>query len=474
MLANHSDAKKVILLAQPQTAVKKTGLLDRLLSGESIHYRQIVSLFLPILVDQAFLISLGLINTAMISSSGVAAVSAVNMTDSLHFLLVGMFISLSAGGTVVVAQYKGSGNEAMVSRAAASTVSTVPLVALCISLLIIFFHNPVLKLLYGAASPDVLDIARTYLVGGSASFVGIALVDAVCGVMRGIGRTRVSLALSLLMNGLYVILNFVLLHLFHMGVNGLVIALNVSRYLAAACAIVILFRTSLRVSLRDLFRLNLEMLKKIVYVGVPLALEQIFFNGGKMITQLFIVSMGTYALAVNAIGSSLAAASQIIGSALSLTLVTVVGQSIGRRNIDDARKFTKSFIGLSSLSFVLTGLIIAGGFRPIVGLFHPPEEIVGDIFTVTLVNLIFQIPLWSISFVMPAALRAAGDSKFTSITALLSMWLVRIVLGYLFGITLGMGVLGVWLAMNLEWGVRGSIFVWRFLGKKWYQHRLVD
>jgi Na+-driven multidrug efflux pump len=122
---------------------------------------------------------------------------------------------------------------------------------------------------------------------------------------------------------------------------------------------------------------------------------------------------------------------------------------------------------------VLMTAILMPLFYPMVSLFHPPVEIVDDIFWVTLINAVAQIPLWSISFLLPAGLRAAGDARFTSVVSLLSMWLFRIVLGYVLGISMGFGIIGVWVAMNLEWGVRGLIFLWRFRGKKWYEHRLV-
>jgi Na+-driven multidrug efflux pump len=199
-----------------------------------------------------------------------------------------------------------------------------------------------------------------------------------------------------------------------------------------------------------------------------------FFNGGKMLTQVFIVSLGTYAIATNAICSSLSVFTQIPSNAMALTTVTVVGQCMGRQNVADARKFTRSFLGLSCIAFTLMGLLLMTLFRPLVGLFHPPAEIVDDIFVIMLINSIAQIPLWSISFIMPSALRAAGDSRFTSVVSMLSMWLFRIVLGYILGIVLHGGIIGVWLAMNCEWGVRGGIFLRRFYGHKWYRHRLIQ
>jgi putative MATE family efflux protein len=450
--------------------------LEKYLSGESIDYRQIFTLFIPILIDQAFILCLNLVNTAMISSSGVAAISAVNMVDSLNIFLISVFVAVSTGGTVVVAQYKGSGNDLMVSKAAACSVSSVSLLALSISLVLILFHNPLLKLLFGTAEADVFTNAKTYLIGSSVSYVGIAIVEAVCGALRGIGRSRESLVLSLIMNLSYVLLNIIFISILHMGVHGMNIAVNVSRFSAAAFALFYLIKmdTSLHIQIRDIVYFNFSMLKKILFIGLPFAAEQMFFNGGKILTQVFIVSLGTHAMAINAIGSSIAGVLQIPSNALSLTTVTVIGQCMGRRNIEDARKFTKSFLWLSSFSFVLMGLIMIPMFQPLVGLFHPPADIVNDIFIIVLICAIAQIPLWPISFLLPSALRAAGDSKFTSVTSMLSMWLFRVVLGYVLGIVLHFGIIGVWLAMNIEWGVRGFIFLSRFYGEKWYRHRLIE
>lgn len=455
--------------------MQMNGFLNKYFSGESMDYRQIFALFFPILIDQAFIVGLNLVNTAMISSSGVGAVSAVNMVDSLNIFLINVFVAVATGGTVVVAQYKGNGNDLMVSRAAAGTVTSVALIALGIGLLIMSLHNPVLSILFGSASPEVLESARVYLIGSSASYVGIAVVQAVCGALRGIGKTRASLALSLIMNLMYVVLNVILINFMHMGVLGMTLAVNIARYAGAVCALYYLFKVdaAFHLRVRDLFHFPLSMLRKIMFIGLPFAAEQMFFNGGKILTQVFIVSLGTYAIATNAIGSSLAGVFQIPASALSLTVVTVVGQCIGRGNIADARKFIKSFLWLGSCSLALIGLILMPLFRPLVGLFDPPAEIVDEIFVLLLINTIVQVPLWSISFILPSALRAAGDSRFTSVTSMLTMWLFRVVLGYVLGIVLGFGILGVWLAMNCEWGVRGALFLWRFRGKKWYAHRLI-
>nr|WP_123039221.1 MATE family efflux transporter [Cohnella candidum]AYQ71157.1 MATE family efflux transporter [Cohnella candidum] len=460
----------------PQLAKARTlGLLDKHLSGASMDYRKVIALFFPILIDQAFIVGLNLVNTSMISSSGVAAISAVSMIDSINVFLINVFVAVATGGTVVVAQYKGSGNDAMVSRAAAGAVASVSALALGIGLLLAMFHAPVLSVLFGSASPDVISNAKVYLIGSSTSYLGIGIVQAVSGAMRGIGKSRVSLALSLIMNLLYVLLNVVFVQMLHMGVFGMAIAINIARYAGALCAIYYVLRmdVALHLRLKELFYVPLSMFKKIMTIGLPFAAEQMFFNGGKMLTQVFIVGLGTNAIATNAIGGTIALVYQIPAGAMSLAIVTVVGQCIGGRNIEDARKFIRSFLWIASFSFVLMTAILMPLFHPLAGIFHPPAEIVDDIFWLTLMNAVAQIPLWAVSFILPAGLRAAGDARFTSVTSMLSMWLFRVVLGYVLGIVFGLGVIGVWLAMNCEWGVRGAIFLWRFRGEKWYRHQLV-
>lgn len=455
---------------------KTQGVLTKYLSGSSMDYRQIISLFIPLLIDQAFIVGLNILNTSMISSSGVEAVSAVNMVDSINLFLLSVIIAVATGGTVVVAQYKGSRNDIMVSKSAAGTVSSVALLSFAIGLFIIVLHNPLLSLLFGQADPLVFENARIYLIGSGISYVGIGIVEAVCSALRGIGKMRASLVLSLIMNLVYVGLNMLFIHGLHMGVYGMTISVNLARYLAAGCAIYYLIRVdhSLHLRLKELIHVNLTMLKKIMFIGLPFAAEQMFFNGGKILTQIFIVSLGTNAIATNAIAASLSMLFQIPSNALMLTLITVVGQCVGQKNIEDARKFIKSFLWLSSGLLLLMGLLCMPFFNTLISFFQPPQEIVSDIFWILMITLIGQISLWSISFMTPAALRAAGDAKYTSMVSMLSMWLFRVVLGYILGITLGYGIMGVWVAMNLEWGVRGFLFLRRYKGELWYQHKLID
>lgn len=463
--------------SSPKTTLRQRfcGLMDRMLSGNLMTWQQVVAIILPILVDQAFITCFNILNTAMISSSGVAAVSAVSMVDSLNFFLVNVFIAVATGGTVVVAQYKGNGNDEMVSRSAGQAISAVALLAVAVGALIIVFHTPVLNLLFGEAEQAVMDNARVYLIGSCISYPCFAVFEAVVGVLRGIADTRASLMLSLVNNVAYVFLNIIFITILDMGVMGLVISLNLARLLGMSAAVVyILFRSHhIRLHWKELFHMQFNIQKKILYIGIPFAAEQMFFQGGKILTQTFIVDLGTLAMTTNAISGSMVSLFQICGNTLSLAIVTVVGQCVGHKDIEDARKYFRSFIKLASLASLVSFFIIMPFFPILVKLYSTPAEIVGDIFWIMLISGVGQFTLWSVSFITPAGLRAAGDSRFTSVASMLSMWLFRVVLGYILGIILPFGIVGVWAAMILEWGVRGLVFWHRFRGTKWYAHNLI-
>lgn len=449
--------------------------LDRYFTGESMDWHRILALLIPLFVDQTFLVVLNLLNTAMVSSSGVEAVSAVNMVDSLNIFLMNVFIAIATGGTVVVAQYQGFGDHEKVNRSGAQVLTGSVLVSALVGALIILFHAQTLGLLFGSADPVVLENARIYLIGSCASYPLYAAYQAVSGAMRGVGETKVSLLLSLLLNVSALALNVVFILLLKMGIVGLVISLLLSRGICMVVSVVFLLRSRFfSIRMKDILRIDFPVIRKIMLIGIPFAMEQVFFNGGKILSQIYIVMLGTYALTVNAICSSLCGLMQIPGNTLALAIVTVVGQCVGSGHIRDAKKLTINLIVAGSISMAVLGFGIYFLCPVLFPLFAPPADIVPTMRTILLLIAVIQPFSWCTSFVMPAALRAAGDAKFTMWTSMLSMWLVRVILGYVLAIILPFGITGVWCAMMFEWFIRSAIFCTRLHGQKWYAHRLVD
>lgn len=450
-------------------------LTNKYLSSDNISAKSVFQLIIPILVDQAFILGMSSISVAMISSTGAEAISAVNNIDAINNFVSGTIIAVATGGTVVVSQYFGSKNSGKVSKAIATTMSITFILAFIVSLLLFLFRYPLVTSLFKSESSTELNYSFTYLSGNCVSFCGFAMMQAVSSSLRGIGKSKQTLYLSLIMNLTNIFLCAVFIMGLHMSIIGLVLAGIISRYLGAACSFIYMTRfvTEIKLDKKELIKISVKMVKTIFAIAVPFAIEQIFFNGGKLIVQTFVSQLGMLATTTNGICTSIMCLFQIPGNALFLSIVTVVGICIGNKEIPEARKFIKSFIGLGVISSLIVCAVICALLPLLVKAYSAPASIIGNIYKITFLTCAFQVIFWSCSFVLPSGLRAAGDAKFSSFAAMLTMWFVRVVCGYLFGITFKMGIVGIWLAMNSEWAVRAVVFTLRFKGKKWYSKQII-
>lgn len=450
-------------------------LMERNFTTSTMSLQQVIAIFIPILLDCSLVSLLSVFNSSMVSSSGAEAVAAVNMVDSLNMFLMNFFMAVATGGTVVVAQYWGRRETDKASESMGQAISGATLIALFIVVFILLFRDQTLGLLFGDAEPAVMENARTYLTGACLSYPFFAIYQAVTGALRGSGDTKAAMVLSVMMNVVYLLFNVIFINWLHMGVLGLVISLNLARGIFSILALLYVFvlRRDLGMKLSHILKLNLRIQKSILYIGIPAALEQIFFNGGKILTQTFIVSLGITSMTSNAIAGSLSGLLYIPTNAMGMAVITCVGQCIGAQRPDEAKKYIRSFVYGSAALEVIFMLIFFPLFPLLLNMYNPPAECVSMIYWLLIICAVGLPTIWPISNIVPSALRAAGDAKFTSFVSLGCMWLFRVVMGYVMGIMLGWDIYGVWIAMVLEWGIRGVIFSIRKRGTKWYAHKLI-
>lgn len=439
------------------------------LEGEEISKSEILAILWPVIMDQFFLISFNFMNTAMISSSGAAAISAVNMVGSVNVFLVQIFVAIGLGGTVLISRAYGSGDVRGLGRLTASVIHATLFIGTILMLLFLFLHQGVLRLLFGSAEASVMNSAKLYFVGVLLSYPAHAVIEGINGSLRGLGFTRNSLKNSLFMNGVYLLSNFVFVLYLKLGIMGLIYSLLISRFLGVFFASYSLYlnRRNYRLRKKEILKIDWSMMRYILQISLPFAAESLFFHGGKIVMQMMVVSLGTAYIAANAIAGSWVQIAEIIPSALGTSLVPIVGQSVGRGNLKDVKKLTKSFIRLGTVAIIAVDALLLPFFPMAMNLFKPVPETVPLIFKMYLMAFVMHAFTWCFSFVLPSALRAVGDGKFTSKVSLFTMWIFRIGIGYIVGIWLGVGLLGIYAAMTIEWGIRGFIFYRRFTSNQW-------
>ena len=206
-------------------------------------------------------------------------------------------------------------------------------------------------------------------------------------------------------------------------------------------------------------------------IGIPAGMEQVIFNAGTLRVQMFIVTMGTASIAANAIAMSISQIINVAGTALCLAATTLVGQYVGRDDIKGAKETLIYLVKTGTTILVLAGLIFMPIAPAVSGLYTDSSEVI-KISTLLLRSNNIALIAWGMSFIMSAGLKGAGDTRYTMVTAFIGMWLFRIVFGYILGIKLNLGVFGVWVAMYMDWIVRGTMYCVRIRGDKWIAHRI--
>jgi len=455
-----------------QVAVRLDAWLEKTLTSPVMTKKRIFSIMLPLFLDQITFVALNMLNYGMISSTGIMDVSAVGMVDALNNLICQLYLAVAMAGTVLVAKYSGANNPGMVSRSGVLSLVFALGVGLVLALVLGLFRGPVLQLIYGNADPKVLELAKIYLIGIALSSPGNAIINAGNGILRGMGETKSSLGVSLAANISYALLNLLFLPIMHLGVQGLVYALIISRILG--CFFVWLFLSRrhffLQMSVKASLKAAKELIGDLMQFALPYTIENLFFCGGLLAVQMIIVGFGTAAVAANTIAASVLALMSSAGDALCNTTVTVAGQCMGKNSVKEAKHYVKVFLSFGSIATcVLLGLILLF-FSPIIQMYGAPTEIGSTVFWLLFGSGIAYILFWPRSFMIPACLRTAGDVRFASLVILTSVWVVRVSVCYLIAVVLGLGVYGAWGAMCFEWAVRSLIFTLRLRSEKWYKH----
>ncbi|WP_446899775.1 MATE family efflux transporter [Clostridium sp. LBM24168] len=435
---------------------------------------------MPIFAEQLFVATLGMVNTMMAGHISREAVSAIGMIDSFNYILIAFFSALAVGGTVVVAQYIGQKNKKMVNNAMKQSLYSGMFISVFITLTIFLFERQLINVLYGAADKIVIDYARVYFRITLVTYPMIALDLIANGVLRGSGDSKTPMKITMFMNVLNVILGYIFIyginfrflgfniHMASMGVKGAALGIAIARTVGGITAFLVLLRGTNLLKLTGVFKFKFDMniIKPIFGVGIPASVESLMFNGGKLITQVFIVGMGTTAIAANTIGNSIATILDIPGLSIEIVATALVGQYMGRGDSDEAERCLSYLCKMSTVLLIILCIISV----PIAGLWA--SLYTKNVETVNLTALLIRtnalcIPIWSIAFVLPSGLKGAGDAKYTMVTTIIGMWAFRIAAGYILGISLGFGLVGIWMGMYIDWLVRGILYYARFKKGKW-------
>ncbi len=450
-------------------------------SSRSSAIKDILPLTLPILAEQAIIVGMNAVNAAMASNVGKEAASAIGMVDSINWVVIGFFSALALGGTVLVAQAWGRKDRAGAERAAGQANMSAVAIAAAIGSAAALFAGPIISLLYPEAELAVARGAVSYLRITAIGFPFLAAALASSGALRGAGDTKTPMRVNVSMGIVNVAVSALLIfgldlgfvRIPSFGVAGAAAGITLARAFGAIRYALVLARPSsvIRIKSIEAFKPDGAILRKVFAIGLPSGLENLTFNGGKLLAQTYIVSLGTDAIAANFIGMSLASFLQIPSSSLAIATTTLVGQAIGRGDSAAAKRNLVAATALSSAALLAAGLIGFPLAPALIGIYTRDPGVIAV--TRSLMTLLFiMLPFfWSTSFILPAGFRGAGDVRFSMVVSMASMWALRVTLGYVLAIPAGLGVLGVWIGMIVDWVARSAFFGLRLKSGAWLRAR---
>ena len=438
--------------------MRQTVTENRLFSKKDLR-----KLIIPLILEQTLAITVGMADTMMISSAGEAAVSGVSLVDMFNNLIISVLAALATGGAVVTSQCIGAGRREEACQSARQLVFTEAAITIGISVLVLLFHRQILGLFFGQIEADVMQNAIIYLIISVFSFPLLAVYDSCAALYRSMGNAQITLKISLLMNVINVVGNAIGVYVLKLGVAGVAIPSLVSRGVAGVVLFTLLHNPDNLVFLaRGKFKVDATIVKRILFIGIPSGIENGIFQLGRVIA-----AFGTSQIAANGVANSLDSMGCIVGQAMSLAMITVIGRCVGAGEEGQVRYYTKKLLGETYFYTAVINSIILLLLPWILQIYGLGEETTRLSYILVMIHDGMAIFLWPASFVLPNMLRACNDVKYTMVVSIFSMITFRIGFSYLFGVHMGWMAVGVWAAMVIDWVFRVICFVGRYLAGTW-------
>ncbi len=431
--------------------------------------RYLRTLIIPLLIETLLSVTIGMMDTIMVSTVGEHAVSGVSLVDSLSNLFVFLFSAFSTGGAVVASQYLGRKDRESACFSAKQLMYLTLSFSLAVALVLLAFRRPIMNLVYGHIEESVMSSALDYFTPIVISFPFLALLNSSNAIFRSMGKSRITMLVSIIMNLINVSGNSLLIYVFDMGTAGAGIASLMSRIVACVFMLYKVTRKQEEVHIEKPLKLEVDfpMIRKVLKIALPSGIENSVFHIGKILVSSTIASLGTASIAASAVFNGLSTFANIPGTAVGMAAVTVIGQCCGARKYDEASYYGRKLLLLTYLMMGITCAVMYILTPELAILYNLSDEANSLAIEATRLNMIQSVIFWPFAFTVPNYLRAAGDAKFTMVVSIFSMWAFRVLLSRILGITLGFGLIGVLWGMFIDWYFRGILFTTRFLRGKW-------
>ena len=437
--------------------------------------KDLKNMIVPLFFEQLLVMLVGIADTLVISYAGEAAVSGVSLVNQFNTIFIYIFTALASGGAVVVSQYIGSRDMDNAEKSSSQLLMFSILLSLVIGALVLIGNRTMLGILFGKVEDSVMDACVTYLRISAYSYPALAIYNAGAAIYRSLGKTKVTMYISILSNIINVVGNIIGVFGLKAGVAGVAYPSLIARAFSAVMITFLCFRqgAELRYRNRWIFTWDGGMLKKILNIAVPNGVENGLFQLVKVALSSIVALFGTYQIAANGVAQSLWSLAALMGVAMSSAFIPVIGQCMGANETDEAEYYFKKLMKITVIASVAWNVIILAATPLAMMAYDLSAETKELIIWLVVIHNAFNAFAYPFAGPLSAGLRAAGDAKFTMVVTVISTIGIRLLLSVLLGIVLNMGVIGIAFAMCADWLFKAALFEIRFRKGMWKQLKVI-
>jgi len=433
------------------------------------------AMIIPLVIEQLLQMIVGLADTMMVSYAGEAVVAGVGLDTMIYTIFIYLFTAIAAGGSVVVSQYIGSKNRKSANLAASQIYTLAGLLSLICTFLMLLFGSSLLQTMYPSTEPATMSACKTYMWIVALSFPANALYNAGAAIYRSMGRTNVTMRVSLVANVINVIGNAIGIFVLHAGAAGVAWPTTISWYVAAIVMTGMCFRKEGDVNLewKSIRRLNFQMDRLILGVAIPNSIENTLFQAAKVVLGMLVATFGTSQIAANSTGQTFWSLAACMGVSMGSVFITVIGQCIGAGDTEAAEWYIRKLTRLSLLLAIIWNAIVMALTPLLLPLYSLGDDTKRLILIIVAIHNIFSAFVQPFSGPLSSGLRAAGDVQFTMWASIFSTVVCRTILSFIMAKWMRMGVIGIALAMGLDWCIKALLDIWRFNSGKWKEKKVI-
>ena len=431
--------------------------------------KDLQKLIIPLVLEQFLTIFVGLADSIMVASVGEAAVSAVSLVDTVMVLIINTFGALATGGAIVAGQALGRQDKKEGCHATEQLLMICVVSSTIIMALVYIFKNFILNFIFGDIEADVMENCNTYLVIVSISIPFIAMYNVGAAIHRGMGDSKTPMVMSLIMNGINIVGNAFLIYGLNFDIKGAAIPTALSRIIAGIFMVYLMTNKNKTLHVNHILKIRprFNIIKKILYIGIPYGMENSMFQLGKVLVLSLVASFGTISIAANAVANNVCLFSILAGISIGYATSAVVAQCVGAGDYDQVRYYTRKLLKISYIGIIILNVIIFLALPWIIDIYNLSEATGKLASQIIIYNGICAIIIWPPAFNLSNTLRASNNAGFCMWVSIISMWIFRIGFSYVLAKYAGLGVMGVWIAMTIDWLARTFCFVPKYRGTSW-------